>query len=286
MSDIIYRTAGAWGPGLGADLAAAQVDMNFWALYSLIVAMQNTGPVEISYFTVTGNQMWITMSDHYVFGPYLIPQAVWNFRGAWTPNNSYNINDVFTVSGEVLYGGGAVYLCIYPQLNSGSSFYAGANDGEGHNYYAQLLAAAPNPIPNNGLPGQMLQWTGVESPGNMPWAWDYIKRNIALYLEEAPNPLEEVLRYTFTESTQFAIDFAGSYGNCGTDTTTTQVYEVYQNGANIGSVNFAPSPHASFTAPTVVTFAAGDVMTILAPSVPDPHLTQVAFTLMGVVVLP
>ena len=82
----------------------------------------------------------------------------------------------------------------------------------------------------------------LDSPGGVAWA--YIKRNIALYLETPPNPLEEVLRYTFTESTQFAVNFAGSFGNCGTDATVDQVYEVYQNGANIGSINFAPSPHA------------------------------------------
>ena len=38
--------------------------------------------------------------------------------------------------------------------------------------------------------------------------------------------------------------------------------------------------------PTPTATVAGDTMTILAPSVPDPHLTQIAFTLMGVVVLP
>ena len=277
MSDITYRTSGAWGAGLGTDLTAAQVDMNFWILYSLIVSLQNAEPITISYFTVTGNQMWITMTDHYVFGPFTIPTAVWNFTGRWQPDNQYNINDVFTVDG-------AVYLVIYPQANSGSSFYALANDGLGHNYYALLLAAPPSELPANGLPGQMLQWTTVDSPGGVAWA--YIKRNIALYMETPPNPLEEVLRYTFTESTQFAVNFLGSYGDCGTDATVEQAYEVYQNGANIGTIAFGPSPHVEFFAPAAVTFAAGDTMTILAPTIPDPHLTQIAFTLMGVVVLP
>jgi len=280
MSSVVYRTTGAWGSGLGADLTAAQVDMNFWVLYSLIVSLQNAEPITISYFTVTGNQMWITMTDHYVFGPFTIPTAVWNFVGAWQPNNSYNINDVFTQ-------GGAVYLCIYPQLNSGATFFANANDGLGHNYYAQLLAAPPSELPTNGLPGQILQWTGIDSPGP-PYEWSYIKRNIALYMETPPNPLEEVVRFVFTESTQYAINFAGSYGSAGTGATGTQAYEVYQNGANIGSINFSASPddEPTFTAPAAITFHAGDILTILAPSVPDPHLSKIAFTLMGVVVLP
>ena len=236
MSDITYRGPGPWGPGLGAygpggpDLTAQLVDMNFWVLYSLIVTLQTAEPITISYFTVTGNQMWITMTDHYVFGPFTIPQAVWNFRGPWVANSAYNINDVFTVNG-------AVYLCIYPQLNSGASFYALANDGDGHNFYAQLLAAAPNPLPDTGLPGQMLQWTTVDSPGGVAWA--YIKRNIAVYLEEAPNPLEVVAAYAFTESTQFAINFAGSSGCSATNPTIQQDYQVYQNGNNIGTISLS-----------------------------------------------
>jgi hypothetical protein len=279
MSDIIYRTAGPWGPGLGADLTGAQVDTNFWILYSLIQALQDAEPDTISYFTVTGNNMWITMTDHYVFGPFTIPTSVWNFRGAWAPNNAYAINDVFTADG-------AVYLVIYGQINSGATFYAAANDGLGHNYYGLLLAAPPNELPDDGLPGQFLQWTANDSPGGVAWA--YINRPIGVYIEEPPDPLEVVVRYQFVESTQFPVGLAGSMGSMGTRGTGTQVYEIYQNGANVGSINFHESPtdSASFTFPTAITFHAGDVLTIAAPSVPDPHMTQINFTLVGEVVLP
>lgn len=279
MSDVIYRTSGPWGAGLGADLTANQVDTNFWILYSLIVALQDAAPDTISYFTVTGNQMWITMTDHYVFGPFTIPTATFNFRGAWQPNNAYAVNDIFTE-------GGAVYLVIYAQANSGSSFYAQANDGQGHNYYGLLLAAAPNPLPDDGLPGQVLQWTTLESPGGVQWA--YINRNIAIYLEDPPNPNEVVARYCFTESTQFPANLTGSKGSAGTVGTGTQEYQLYQNDANIGMVVFNESPTdtCTFTFPNEVTFHAGDVLTIVAPSIPDPHMTQIAFTLCGQVVLP
>jgi hypothetical protein len=278
MSDVVYRTSGPWGAGLGADLTATQVDTNFWVLYSLIVSLQDAAPNTISYFTVTGSQMWITMTDHYVFGPFTIPQSVWNFRGAWLPNNAYSVNDVFTE-------GGAVYLCIYSILNSGATFYASANDGRGHNFYGLLLAAPARELPNNGLPGQMLQWTPLGSPGGVVWA--YIKRNIGIYIEQPPNPLEQVARYTFTESTKFAVNFVGSRGNADAATATAQVYEVYKNGVNIGSINFAAaSSVATFTAPSVVTFLEDDVITVIAPSVPDSSLQKIAVTLLGVVILP
>ena len=276
MSDIIYRTSGPWGAGIDTDLTANQVDTNFWVLYSLIVALQDATPDTIAYFTVTGNQMWITMTDHYVFGPFTIPTAVFNFRGPWLAETSYAVNDIFTANG-------AVYLVIYPQLNSGATFFAGANDGLGHNNYALLLAAAPSELPADGQPGQVLQWTELDSPGGVAWAW--INRPIGIYIEEPPDPLEVVARYQFVEYTLFPENLAGSYGSAGTWGTGTPVYEIYQNGANVGSINYAESPTdtATFTFPAPVTFAPGDVLTIVAPSVVDPHMTEINFTLVGTV---
>src|SRR5487761_1471050 len=125
MSDLTFVTNGPWGSGIGAPMTPNQADMNFWTVYSLIEAIADATPDTIAYFTVTGNQMWITMSDHFVFGPFTIPTAGWNFRGEWLPETSYAVNDVFTQ-------GGAVYLCIYSQLNSGATFFADGNDGQGH----------------------------------------------------------------------------------------------------------------------------------------------------------
>jgi len=279
MSDPTYVTDGPWGTGTHTAHTAASADTNFWILYSLIVALQDAVPDTIAYFTVTANQMWITMTDHYVFGPLIIPTAVWNFRGPWAPNNSYAINDVFTANG-------AVYLVIYPQLNSGATFYDLANDGQGHNFYALLLASPASELPSNGLPGQFLQWTVLDSPGGVAWA--YINRPIGIYIEEPPNPLEIICRYQFVESTQFPAGLAGSVGSAGTWGTGTQQYQIYQNGANIGHINFNESPTdtATFTFPTAITFHAGDVLTIIAPTVPDGHMTGISFTLLGEVVLP
>jgi hypothetical protein len=279
MSDINYRTPGPWGAAtVGADLTANQVDTNFWILYSLILALQDATPDTISYFTVTGTQMWITMTDHYVFGPFTIPTAVFNFRGAWAPNNAYAVNDIFTANG-------AVYMVIYPQLNSGATFYDLANDSLGHNFYGLLLAAAPSALPSNGQPGQFLQWTTLGSPGGVAWA--FIKRPIGIYIEEPPNPMEVICRYKFVEKTQFPVGLAGSVGGAQTWGTGTQQYELYQNGANIGSIDYNESPTdtATFTFPALVTFMPNDVLTIVAPTVPDPHMTGICFTLVGDVVL-
>jgi len=278
MSDVTYVTDGPWGTGTHAPHTAASADLNFWILESLITALQDAQPDTIAYFTVTGNQMWITMTDHFVFGPFSIPTSVWNFRGPWVPNTAYSVNDVFTANG-------AVYLVIFPQLNSGATFYNLANDGQGHNFYGLLLAAAPTELPTNGLPGQFLQWTALDSPGGVAWA--YVNRPVGVYIEQPPEPMEVVVRYQFAESTQFPLGLAGSVASAATWGTGTQVYQIYQNGANIGSINFNEGTHvATFTFPAAITFHSGDVLTILAPTVPDGHMTGISFTLLGEVVLP
>jgi hypothetical protein len=93
-----------WGSGQGSNLSAAEVDVNFWTLYSALTALQDhalTTENQIDYFSVAGNQLFVTMMDHTVFGPYTLPTASWNFRGPWSSTTSYHAMDVVTDSGSV-----------------------------------------------------------------------------------------------------------------------------------------------------------------------------------------
>jgi hypothetical protein len=277
MDQITYRTNDntRWGQGNGADLTATQIDINFWVLYTMLLSIQdhidtNAG---ISYITVTDNQMTVHLSNHVALGPFILPTATWNFRGTWQADTNYNINDVFTQ-------GGALYLVTWMVANSGATFNQFANDGAGHNWYAQILAAPPSELPGTGNPGAFLQMTQLNSPASATWV--QMTRNLAMYIESPPNPLEEVLAYVFTETTTFAAGLPRSKAHVLTAPTAPQAYELYQNGANIGSVNFTVSPeNPTFTFPTNIVFNPGDVLTIVAPSVPDAHMTGICFTLVG-----
>ena len=49
-----------------------------------------------------------------------------------------------------------------------------------------------------------------------------------------------------------------------------------------GTITFTSSPdEPTFTFPVAITFQPGDVLEILAPSVPDAHMTLIAMTLVG-----
>lgn len=271
---ITFRTTDGtrWGPGLGADLSAAQIDINFWVLYSAVSALQDhqDASAGIDHLVVNGQNLYVYLTNHLVLGPYTLPTSQWNFRQGWAPLTNYAVFDVFTESG-------AVYLVTFAH-RSNSEFAAGATDGLGHGYYAILLAAPPSELPNDGTPGQVLTWT--TSPGDVNWKTP--TRNIGFYMETVPDPLDVIFRWPFTEVTTFPIGLTGSQATHFTPPTGLQDYQIYQAGSNIGTIHFHPSPTAAtFTFPAEITFTPGEVMTIVGPSVPDAHMTGIAVALVG-----
>src|SRR4029077_4959667 len=100
MDTIVFRTLGPWGAGKGANLDAGEVDNNFWSLAEAIIALQNDPalPVGIASITVSGTQMWITLTDGDVLGPYTLPVLTFRWRGEYESGMTYAALDVFTVT--------------------------------------------------------------------------------------------------------------------------------------------------------------------------------------------
>jgi hypothetical protein len=94
---IIYRTAGAWGAGNGANLTAAEVDGNFWDLHGRVATLESTPPVpnNIADISASGSQLTITMDDATTFGPFTIPTARFTWVGDWADATAYAVNNVF-----------------------------------------------------------------------------------------------------------------------------------------------------------------------------------------------
>jgi len=138
VDTITYRTNDStrWGNGQGADLSARQIDINFWALFSMLSALQDhaaTGGIQS--ISVSGNNMFVTLTDGAVMGPFTLPTAQWNFRGAWLPATRYSPMDVVT-------NAGGIYLVLLAHT-SAATFNPNANDGAGHDFYQLLLGPGP-----------------------------------------------------------------------------------------------------------------------------------------------
>lgn len=147
MVAITFRTGGAWGAGSGANLTAAQVDGNFYALKQAVESLEESPPeaVSVSEIIQSANTITFYLTDGSTQGPFTLPAAQINFRGAWAATTAYVVGDV--VSAE-----SGLYIVTYNHT-SASTFDAGANDGTGHDYYNQILAPA---LPTGGTTGQLL----------------------------------------------------------------------------------------------------------------------------------
>lgn len=270
---VTFRTDdnARWGTGQGSDLTAAQIDINFWVLLTAVQALQaeSTGHAGIDHFVIAGNQLFVHLTNHTVLGPYTLPQAQWNFRGEWLQRIQYRAFDIITHDH-------AVYLVLIDHV-SNSIFAAGSNDGSGHDFYGLLLAAPPKELPQTGVLGQHLRWNN--SPGDV--AWQTQTRNIAFFLETAPDTNEIVCEYTFTEPTTFAQDLVGCVFNVGDRPTGDQQFELFQDGGPIGSITIHPSGDPTIVFNHPIDFAVEDVFTVLAPHSADPHMSRIRFNFVG-----
>jgi hypothetical protein len=80
----------------------------------------------------------------------------------------------------------------------------------------------------------------------------------------------------------FPAGLAGSQGTAGTAATAMATFEVEKNGVNVGTMVFAATAAtATFAMTSAATFNAGDVLTLVAPAVPDATLANLAWTFLG-----
>jgi len=92
-----------------------------------------------------------------------------------------------------------------------------------------------------------------------------------------------VMIFTATRAVTFGANFSGSYGSVGANPAATAAYDIKKNGSTIGAVSISTGGVFTFTTTsgTAKSLAAGDRLTIAAPSPQDSTLTDVGFTLAG-----
>lgn len=124
----------------GARLTSSEVDANFLELVQRITELEENGATGrgIDHFEIVGNQLTVYMTDNTQEGPYTVPVSSWNFKGAWLPATTYAVLDTVT-------NGTGLYVVIYPHT-SDAVFDPFENDGNGHDYYRQLIS-----IPDGGV---------------------------------------------------------------------------------------------------------------------------------------
>ena len=99
-----------------------------------------------------------------------------------------------------------------------------------------------------------------------------------------PTTLAKLYRGKLARAVTFPADFAGAQFTASASATASTVFDIQKNGANIGSCTIAAgtsTPTFASAGGTAQTFAAGDLLTIIAPATPDTTLADPALTLTG-----
>jgi hypothetical protein len=120
-------------------------------------------------------------------------------------------------------------------------------------------------------------WTAVEA---VVGANSY---DVAISKNGKPNASEVLLRLKFTRSVQFSDDFSGSYAFSEVAANASSVFSIKKNGAEVGTITFAASGTTGTFATSggSVSFAAGDILKIVAPGSQDSTLADIGITLKG-----
>jgi hypothetical protein len=97
-----------------------------------------------------------------------------------------------------------------------------------------------------------------------------------------PAASQVLLRYPMPRATSFPANLAGSQGVCGTAATAASTFTINKNGVQVGTMVFAAAATtATFTMASATGFAAGDVLTVIAPAGQDSTLADLGFSLSG-----
>lgn len=90
-----------------------------------------------------------------------------------------------------------------------------------------------------------------------------------------------VAYFLTVRSFQLPASLTGSYAACVTAPSSAISFDIKKNGASVGSINFtASATSGTFTFPSATTFAAGDVLKVVAPA-DTAGMEDMSFTLKG-----
>lgn len=138
--------------GLDRLLTEFEVDYNFYQMDQRVQTLEANYSATISLASITQpspSTLLFTLTDASTQGPFNLPSAVFESRGAWTTDTQYFVNDTFTTNG-------AYYRVLFEHISDSVSFDANANDGGGHDYYAEMIPPIGNALPTGGATNQIL----------------------------------------------------------------------------------------------------------------------------------
>lgn len=130
----------------------------------------------------------------------------------------------------------------------------------------------------DGTTGKLIKDSGVKVSDLQSGPYD-----TGGYIPGTYTSSQVIYAHVFARSVEFPSGLSGSEGYAiGANATSSAVFTVAKNGASVGSMTFgAATATATFSAASAISCAAGDRMTVTAPSSADSTLAGITFTLKG-----
>lgn len=105
--------------------------------------------------------------------------------------------------------------------------------------------------------------------------------DVGVFYSGAPTTSSVLIRFKTPRAFTLPAELAGSYGVCGINATTTAVLNIKKNGISQGTLTFiVNNSTGTFSFPSAVSFAVGDLLEIISPVVPDLTLADIAVTIV------
>lgn len=180
-----------------------------------------------------------------------------------------SLSDVSVVEGAGIDG----YVLKYHNA-TGKWIASSAGSGTGSATLAGDSDVAITSPTNN----QYLAWNTVAGY----WINQSAPMNIAVSITGLMVNAEIMLQYVFPYAASFPSGLTGSYAKANTAATASTTVTIKKNGASVGTLAWAASgTSGTFTFSTATSFAAGDVLQLVAPSTADATLADIGITLAG-----
>lgn len=185
----------------------------------------------------------------------------------WITNGGVAVGDVFTTDNVTLYevqalmGDGALQL----DRNYAGASASGARYAVIHNFspLAASLLASVNAL------------IATYTTGTRPY-------ELAIFVAGAPGAGQIVHQRIFAITVTLPAGLTGSLAKAGTAAAASAGFSIQKNGTTIGTIVFgAGASVPSFTLTAAATFLSGDILSIVAPAVPDASLANISLVLLG-----